>query len=72
MSTVDWSRPVDIKPMHLTCSESTSRGGWWGEGGYLRCYICTNACCHTQRISERFGFAIQSREDFGLVWFYGG
>ena len=67
MSTVDWSRPVGIKPMHPTCSESTARGGWWGYVGYIHCYICTNVCCHAQRISKRFGFAILSREDFGLV-----
>ena len=69
MSTVDWSRPVVTKPMHPTSSESTTRCGWCGEVWWVFTLVYVSKCCHAQRISKRFGFAIQSREDFGLVWF---
>ena len=50
--------------MHPSCSQSKARGGW-GVRVFTLLYIYK--CCHTQRISEGFGFAIQSREDFGFL-----
>jgi len=38
ISTVDCPRPVGTKPMHPTCSESTTRGGSGG-GLYVAIYV---------------------------------
>ena len=71
MSTVDWARPVDTKPMHSTCIESKARGGWGGEGLFVAIYVKMMLysknfrglwICHT----------IAGGLWFRSLWFYGG
>ena len=53
-----------VNLLHLN---NKARGRWGGVRVFTLLYILK--CCHIQRISESFGFAIQSREDFGFASF---